>query len=285
MLQEKILVTKKDFIVVHANPTVLFSVNPTEGCAPLNVSFADKSVANSGLLNNWIWDFGDGTTSTMQNPNHTYNLSDTFNVTLNVTNSFGCKQTLQNKNLIKVNGIVKAGFNYNYTSICSTPATVIFVNTSLANSPLKYQWFFGDNTSSTNINPVHTYNTSGNFTVTLVAQNQEGCTNTYKQIITIGGAKANFNYTGGCINAPVIFTDASSTVPISETWNFGDGATGTGDSVAHTYTGSGPFQVILTADFGGCTGVIKKEITTGAKPKAAFTQSGDTKNLYLSCNN
>ncbi len=270
-------VTKKDFIVVHANPTVLFSVNPTEGCAPLNVSFTDKSVANSGILNNWIWDFGDGTTSTTQNPNHTYNLSDTFNVTLNVTNSFGCKQTLQNKNLIKVDGIVKAGFNYNYTSICSIPATVTFVNTSIANSPLKYQWFFGDGTSSTNINPTHNYNTSGNFTVTLVAQSQEGCTNTYKQIITIGGAKVNFNYTGGCTNEPVIFTDASSTVPISETWNFGDGIKATGDSVTHTYNGSGPFQVTLTADFGGCTGVIKKEITTGAKPKAAFTQSGDIK--------
>ena len=93
-------------------------------------------------------------------------------------------------------------------------------------------------TNSTNINPVHTYNSAGNFTVTLVAQNEEGCTNTYKQVITIGAAKVNFTYTGGCINEPVIFTDSSSSVPISETWNFGDGTTGIGDSVVHTYTGS-----------------------------------------------
>ncbi len=270
-------VTKKDFIVVHANPTASFSANPPEGCAPLNVSFTDKSIPNDGILNNWIWDFGDGTTSTVQSPNHTYNLSDTFNVTLNVTNSFGCKQTLQNKNLITVGELIKAGFTYNYKSICSTPANVIFVNTSIAKGTLKYQWFFGDGTSSTNINPVHTYNTSGNFTVTLVAQNEEGCTNTYKQVITIGSAKVDFTYTGGCIGESVIFKDASTTVPISETWDFGDGAKGTGDSVLHTYAGSGSFVVTLTADFGGCTNTIKKQITTGVKPKAAFYITGDAK--------
>jgi gliding motility-associated-like protein len=142
---------------------------------------------------------------------------------------------------------------------------------------LTYQWFFGDGTSSTNINPVHAYNTAGNFTVTLVAQNEDGCTNTYKQIITVGTAKVDFTYTGGCIGEPVVFKDASSTVPISETWNFGDGATAAGDSVLHTYAGAGSFYVTLVADFGGCTNTIKKQITTGAKPKAAFYITGDAK--------
>lgn len=271
-------VVKKDFIVVHANPTVSFSANPSDGCAPLNVFFTDKSIANDGTLSSWIWDFGDGTTSTLQNATHTYNISDTFSVTLNVTNSFGCKQTLQNKDLIKVGGLVKAGFNYNYTSICNTPATVTFINTSVANGALKYQWFFGDGSSSTNINPIHVYNNSGNFTVSLVAQNKEGCTNTYKQQISIGSAKANFTYTGGCINEPVVFTDASSSLPINEIWNFGDGTTDTGFTVSHTYNGSSDtFSVKLTADFGGCINTIKKQVITGAKPKASFYIQGNSK--------
>lgn len=270
-------VVKKGFITVHPNPTVSFSANPSDGCAPLNVSFTDKSAANAGTVNSWIWDFGDGTTSTLQNPNHTYNISDTFSVTLNVINSFGCKQTLQNKDLIKVGGIVKAGFNYNYTSICSTPATVTFINTSVASGALEYQWFFGDGSSSTNINPIHVYNSSGNFIVTLVAQNKEGCTNTYKQQINIGTAKANFTYTGGCINEPVVFTDASSSLPVNDIWDFGDGSTDTGLTVSHTYKGSDTFDVKLTADFGGCTNTITKQIITGTKPKAAFYIRGNVK--------
>ncbi len=281
---EENTIVKKEFIVVHANPTVSFTANPLEGCAPLNVSFLDKSVANSGAINSWVWDFGDGTTSITQNPAHTYNIPDTFGVTLNVINSFGCKQTLQNKDLIKVGGLIKAGFNYNYNSICSTPATVTFVNKTIAQGSLKYQWFFGDNISSTSINPVHIYNTSGNFTITLVAQNDEGCTNTYKQLINIGSAKADFTYTGGCVNEPVVFTDASSTLPINEKWNFGDGATDSGAAVLHTFNGSGPFQITLTANFGGCINIIKKEIIPGAKPTAAFSASGNLKTCIYPVN-
>jgi gliding motility-associated-like protein len=270
-------VVKKDLIVVHADPTVAFSANSSDGCAPLDVFFKDGSIANNGTLNSWVWDFGDGTTSTLQNPDHTYNISDTFSVTLNVTNSFGCKKTLQNKDLIKVGGLIKAGFKYKYSSICSTPASVSFINTTVATGAIKYQWFFGDGASSTNVNPTHIYNTAGSFSVTLVAQNKEGCTNTYKQVINIGTVKTNFTYTGGCLNEPVIFADASSTTPVNETWDFGDGKTDTGITVSHTYNGAGPFTVTLTADFGGCISVIKKQITPGVKPKAAFYGTNNRK--------
>lgn len=270
-------VIKVDFINVYADPTVSFTADPLEGCAPLNVSFKDNSVAGNGNITNWIWDFGDGTTSNLQNPQHLYDISDTFNITLSVVNSFGCKQTVQQKNLVKINGLVKSGFTYTYTNVCKPPATVTFTNTSVSNSALTYKWFFGDGETDTKVNPVHVYNSSGNFIVKLVAQNKEGCTNTYQQVISIGAAKADFNYTAGCANEPVVFTDTSSPHPINEKWDFGDGTTATGDVVSHTYSGTGTFQVTLTADFGGCTDVITKSVITGQKPTADFIATGNLK--------
>lgn len=262
-------ITKK--ITVYADPVISFSADPLIGCAPLNVSFKDNSTPGSGTKTNWLWDFGDGTGSADQNPNHTYNISDTFNVTLTVTNSFQCKQTLQTKNLVKIGGLVTTSFNYNYTNICNLPASVAFINSSGSNSPLTYKWFFGDGSGSTKNNPVYTYNSAGNYIVKLIATNADGCSNAYEENITIGSAKANFTYTGGCSNQPVIFTDSSSSTPINETWIFDDGTKDTGRTVSHTFRGNGPFNVKLIADFGGCTNTIVKSISTAQKPHAKFT--------------
>lgn len=267
-------VTKTNFINVYADPITAFSANALTGCAPLNVSFKDNSSPGNGTETNWLWDFGDGTSSANQNPNHTYTISDTFNVTLTVTNSFGCKQTLQTKDYIRVGAIVTSSFNYNYTNICNPPATVTFINSSTSNSPLTYKWSFGDGSTSTKINPVYTYNSAGNYVVKLAATNADGCTNVQQETITIGSAKADFSYVGGCSNQPVIFADSSSSTPQKETWFFSDGTTDTGRTVLHIFSGNGPFSVKLIADFGGCSDTIIKSITTGQKPQAKFSVVG-----------
>ncbi len=268
-------IIKTAFITVYANPSVSFNATPLEGCAPLDISFTDKSIPGSGTITSWIWDFGDGITSGFRNPVHTYTVSDTFNVTLTVTNSFGCRQTFQNKNLIKIGGLVKAGFTYSYTNVCKPPSTVTFTNTSSSNKALNYQWYFGDGTGNNTTNPTHVYKTGGNFTVKLIASNQDGCSDVYIQVISIGSAKAGFSYTNACINEPVLFTDASSPKPITETWDFGDSTTQNGDVVSHLYSSGNTFLVTLTANFGNCTDVFKKTIITGQKPVAGFTVTGN----------
>jgi gliding motility-associated-like protein len=270
-------IIKTDYITVYENPIAAFTATPSEGCVPFNVNFSDKSSAGSGTITGWTWDFGDGVVSNVQNPSHTYNISDTFDITLTAINSFGCKNTMQQSSFIKVDGFAKAGFNYRYNNACKAPDTVTFTNTSQSNSKLTYQWLFGDGTASTQKDPVHIYTTSGNFTVQLTAVNANGCSNVYVQEISIGSANADFDVTNGCVNERTFFTDKSSPKPLTETWEFGDGTADTGFQVAHVYTSPGEYQVTLTADFGGCTDVTRKIIKTDAKIQADFTASGKLK--------
>ena len=65
-------VIESDYITVYENPSPSLKATPTEGCAPFNVDFTDKSKAGSGTIAAWIWDFGDGIVSNLQNPSHTY---------------------------------------------------------------------------------------------------------------------------------------------------------------------------------------------------------------------
>ncbi|MBS1747171.1 MAG: PKD domain-containing protein [Bacteroidetes bacterium] len=269
-------IIKTNYVTVYENPVINFSAQPESGCVPLTVQFTDNSTAGSGSINQWIWDFGDGITSTDKNPSHTYFISDTFSVTLTTINSFGCKNTLQQEDLIKVGDVILDSFTYSYVSACKPPVAVTFNNLSQSNSDLTFFWDFGDGNTSTAKNPVHTYSSSGDFNVKLVATNANGCNQTYEEKILIGSANADFTFANACINSPTIFIDNSNPKSLTQKWFFGDGTSGSGSQVSHVYTASGTYQVTLYADFGGCKDTITKPVTTGQKINADFTASGNT---------
>ena len=87
-----------DWAAATIPPTTNFTANPTNTCSGF-VSFYDSS---SGFPTSWNWNFGDGNTSTAQNPTHTYTLGGTYTVTLITCNAYGC-DTLVNPNMITVN--------------------------------------------------------------------------------------------------------------------------------------------------------------------------------------
>jgi gliding motility-associated-like protein len=268
-------IVKVNYITVYENPAVELTAFPTQGCAPLKVQFTDESKAGSGTLSQWFWDFGDGNISDQEDPLHIYNNPGNFNVSLTVVNSFGCRKTLQQPGLIKIAGTLNADFTYSYDNACKAPATVRFTNLSQSQSPINYQWFFGDGFASTDKNPVHVYSTSGSFTVQLVTINATGCSDTATQLISIGSAKADFSYSNACIDKNMVFTDQSTPKAISQKWDFGDGSSATGPIVQHTYSALGTYQVTLIADFGGCYDTIKKTIETRKSVHADFTASGN----------
>jgi PKD repeat protein len=158
-----------------ASPVTNFTATPTNGTAPLAVQFTDTSTNTPTA---WSWTFGDDNTSTVQNPAHTYTSSGNFTVSLTATNAGG-NTTVTTTNLITVTPPRPvAGFTANTTS-GTAPLTVQFTDTSI-NSPAAWSWTFGDGTMSVEQNPVHTYTSAGNYTVSLTAANAGGSDMTVK---------------------------------------------------------------------------------------------------------
>jgi PKD repeat protein len=152
-------------------PTASFSSNVRSGGLPLSVSFTDTSTRSP---TSWYWDFGDGTSSTEQNPVHVYNKMGRFTITLKASNSAGSK-ILRRANYITVTAPKPPASAFTANKVSGkAPLTVTFTDTS-SGTPTSWSWDFGDGTpKSTEKNPVHTFNKAGKYTVSLTTTNVYG---------------------------------------------------------------------------------------------------------------
>jgi gliding motility-associated-like protein len=269
-------VVKSQYITVNSLPTVNFTATPTTGCYPLPVQFTDQTLPGSGTIATWEWDFGDGTSSTLQNPLHVYNSGGNFNVTLRVRNSSGCVRTLTRPQLIQINNGVTANFTNTAPNSCNPPANINFQNLSVGTGGISYQWAFGDGGSSTLPAPSHTYTAPGSYTVTLIAVSSSGCRDTIVKpnAITIGSVTGAFTGPAQvCVNKPASFINTSSPAPAGATWFFGDGTSDTGINIIKTYTTPGTYLVTMAASFGACSDTATQSITVLPNPQPNFTSS------------
>ena len=267
-------IIKLQYITVFASPVVNFTASQVTGCFPLPVSFTDNSVAGSGTITSWLWDFGDGNSSTVQNPVHTYTAGGSFNVSLIITNSNGCTKTLTKTNYISLVTGVSAAFTNSPATGCTVPQTINFQNQSTGTGTLSYSWSFGDGGVSSTFSPSHTYLTTGNFSVQLIVTNSVGCrdTATHLNTINIGTVQANFIVQAIlCAGTAYSFTNTSVPVPLSASWSFGDGTVSAAINPVKTFTLPGNYTIKLVSDFGGCRDSISKNVTVFAKPVSAFT--------------
>ena len=182
--------TKTNYISVTTAqaPVANFSGSPTSGASPLTVNFTDLST-NSPTA--WSWTFGDGGSSTAQNPSHQYTSTGDYTVSLTATNAGGSDGETKT-NYISVSSPPQnppvANFSGSPTSGYA-PLTVSFTDSS-TNSPTSWSWTFGDGGSSTAQNPSHTYTSDGDYTVSLTATNaagSDGETKTDYISVTSGG--------------------------------------------------------------------------------------------------
>jgi gliding motility-associated-like protein len=267
---------RTQYITVQGKPSVAFTGSPLTGCFPLPVQFANQTTPGSGTITNWEWDFGDGATSALQNPSHTYTAAGNYNVTLRATNNFGCFSTLTKPQYVKVSTGVQANFTNTQPTNCSPPSIINFTNLSTGSGTLTYLWTFGDGATSTQISPSHTYTATGVYTVSLTVTNSVGCTHTFTvpNAVSIGIVHAAFtNPTTACVNNAVLFTNTSVPVPSSVVWTFGDGTTSTSLNPSKTYTAAGFYPVKLVANFGSCSDSAFGFIRIVDNPTANFTGS------------
>ncbi|KKH49928.1 PKD domain-containing protein [Methanosarcina sp. 1.H.A.2.2] len=274
--------TKTGYIVVSNTlngPVTSFSASPTSGKAPLTIRFTDES---TGSPTSWRWIFGDGNFSTEKSPAHTYNKSGRYTVTLTASNADG-SNTLTKSSYIVVpnalNGPV-ASFSASSTS-GKAPLTIRFTDESTG-LPTAWRWTFGDRSDSTEKNPVHTYNKSGLYSVTLTASNADGSNVLTKTgYIAVSGVlntpvtKFSAAPTSGSMPLTVHFTDESTESPTAWRWTFGDGNVSTEKNAVHTYNKSGLYSVTLTASNANGSNTLSKtgHIAVSNSLVAAFSAS------------
>lgn len=236
--------TFSNHITVTTPPAPLFSVDRTSGELPLTVRFTDES---TGDITSWYWDFGDGSTSTLRHPTHTYTKKGTYTVTLTVENRYGTATTTKN-NLITtdVNPVVDFAADQQKGA---APFTVNFTDLS-GGSPNQWRWEFGDGRSSIQKNPTHTYTHPGTFRVELTASgtNIAGSLARTGYIVVKDQPTAAFDAGKTFGNAPLTirFSDRSTGGPEEWRWEFGDGSGSSERHPTHTYIEEGTYSVLLT---------------------------------------
>ena len=239
-----------DTVTVYGPPTADFIAHPTQGIRPLTVAFTDTTTTippdDPTLI--YLWRFGDGETSTLPNPTHTYTEAGVYTVTLTAGNAAG-SDTVTRTHLITVNPVpVQADFTAAPTSGVA-PLMVVFTNTSTGDYTIR-QWDFGDGVTSALESPTHTYTAAGAYTVTLTVSGPGGTdTVTRTNYITVyAPVQADFTAAPifGVAPLMVAFTNTSSGDYTISLWDFGDGVTGTLESPTHTYTAAGAYTVTLT---------------------------------------
>lgn len=251
-------------IIVAPNEIVLdFAISGLErnGCMPHTVNF----INNSAGATLFVWDFGDGfTTTTTRNRDtvrHTYFTPGDYTVTLFATN--GCSDTTDIER-VTVEATPRVGFNAAPTPVCIGD-TVRFVNTS---EPAAYRWNFGDGSGSiaTNVNKI--YRQPGTYRVLLTATREYpsglACADSiFRDIQVVDTLPATMIVSateGNCVPFTVTFRNPVAD-GFSTTWNFGDGSTAVGNEVTHTFTRVGTFRVTMNTQVSsGCNYLAVQDI-------------------------
>jgi PKD repeat protein len=228
-----------------------------------STEFKDLSLSSPAM---WSWEFGDGTSSNLQNPKHTYTYSGIYTSCLSTLNGAGCiSHSCEDITVGLIGKDCQAAFE-----TFENNDSVVFKNKSIGTADTWF-WDFGDNTQSTLQHPTHSYSADGYYTVSLTMYNSAGgCFNTAYNKVSIGNAapdkdcKGQYSYLANAANNLVNFRDESVGNPVSWEWNFSDSTTSSLQHPAHTFKRPGFYQVCLTIkSSNGSSNVYCNEVGIG----------------------
>jgi PKD repeat protein len=264
-------------IIIGIAPNAAFSA--LNGCIGSAVNFTDLSTPPMGeTISQWLWDFGDGTTSNLQNNVHIFDSAGLYNASLKVVSQSGCG-AIFNQNLTVFETPL---LSYTAINLCNEKLTE-FNNTSnlFGGSLQSVGWNYGDASSATNTassTPAfHNYSDFGDYTISLTIQTTEGCVDSAQWLINIKPSPvADFNSSKICIGDSTVFTDISY-IPfpwqnIHREWLFPNGDTSFAYQPMYNFSSAGNYQVTLNMQSSnGCRDTVIKEITIFNKPIANLT--------------
>jgi PKD repeat protein len=213
---------------------------------PATGLFTFNNTSSAPPNSNYFWQFGDGTTSTAQNPQHSYTAPGIYYACLTISNSgAGCQSTFCDS--VYVN--FQPGCNANFAWNGSGGNVINFTNQSTGTYTSQI-WSFGDGSTSTVSNPAHTYPGPGTYTVCLsIFDSLTSCFDSTCQSITVGGGpcQASFYYYPDTVNGGIQFVNTSTPQGnYTYSWSFGDGTGSSSQNPNHLYSGPGPYIACLT---------------------------------------
>jgi len=237
--------------IVYLYPTFTTAFSTANVCADSSAKFLDQTVSTSGLTNSWIWNFGDGTSSALQNPSHTYPPG-AYTVTLIDQNILGCRDTAVHT--VTIYPVPKAAFGD--TGFCFNTPTV-FTDSSTG-SIASYNWNFGNGPTSTSTvhNPTYTYTAPGNYTATLIDISSNGCRDTATRNIVINPLPV-VTTSGDVTICPFASTQLTASGGVAYLWS---PATGLNDSAISNpvATPPPPNSVIYTVTVASAFGCLNQ---------------------------
>ncbi|SDD93470.1 gliding motility-associated C-terminal domain-containing protein [Mucilaginibacter pineti] len=256
----------------------------TNACLGQPVTFTDVSETFGNNIKTWLWDFGDGQTSVLQSPTHTYTYANDFKVHLTVTNQNGCGD-VSDIIPVHISAIPVADFDFS-TPECKA-ADITFTDKSIpANDPItKWTWDFGDGSPVVekvdNLPFTHNYPATGTFTVKLTVSNANSCTSDVKQkdIIIHELPVVDFTMPDACTADFAMFTDKSTIADNTEAdftylWNFGDVNSNAGNP--NTSTDKNPKHRFIDAQLNyTVTLTVKSKYGCEVTSSQSFRVNGD----------
>ena len=287
-------------------PTAQFTVTPAAPTANLPVAFNGSiSCPESGSANlcapsertitAYSWNFGDGTTNAGPTVSHSFRGTGSFNVSLTVTNDKGLSGSTSRQVTVAPGTPPTARFVFSP----SNPAIGQTVNFNAAQSTAgpghtiaSYAWDFGDGGKAGGANPTHAYGAAGNYNVVLTVTDEVGQTGSTTLGVPVAIAQGPaaptaefvFSPTGPSAGQSVLFNATQSRAAaghsiVNYSWNFGDGATGSGVTASHPFSSAGTYSIVLVVtDDLGVSATTSRTVTVSPNsqtpaPTAVFTFS------------
>ncbi|MEM7373058.1 MAG: PKD domain-containing protein [Bacteroidota bacterium] len=252
-------------IIVQPSPQVSFAPDMDVVCIGTPILFSNTSIGTTG----YTWDFGDNIGTNLENPTHTYFSAGVYVVSLTaLSDTNNCPNMVTDT--ITVLPLPDPGFTLSDTAACPP----LLVATDSTTNGLNYFWDFGDSTASILQHPVHQYDSTGVYTISLQVTDNQGCQNSATASIQIFEVpQPDFAILEDTVcgeNALVEFQNQSSaTTPLASLWTFGDGDSSQLHDPTHVYGMSGNFDVQLTVSNPfGCVDSIHYPVWVLPQPQA-----------------
>lgn len=221
----------------------------------------------------YSWDFGDGSVSSSESPDHVYAVSGTYDVKLITSSSNGCSDSVTKT--VTIHPTPKVIFSPASKNVCVGEEIAFVDSTSPAG--VVYNWDFGDGTTSTDIAGKHTYQQAGTYDVWLKVFTRKGCFDSASASVTVLELPVPaFSADTVCMGTGTQFTNTSAADSVAEfVWDFGDGNSSSDKSPMHTYAKAGSYEVKLgvTNKTTGCSDEKTQTIIVHPKPAVTFTIS------------